>query len=83
MSIQIAEDQVFESDGVNKTLSLVVTGSSGTVTLEKLAGSDTSGTWIAVTDGAITNNGELTFWAPKGQKFRVDITGDCAAYVTL
>lgn len=82
MGTRVAEDQVFQSDG-RDLLSLVVTGSSGTVTLEKLAGDDASGTWVAVTDGTITNSGELTFWAPVGQKFRVDITGDCAAYVNL
>lgn len=80
--IQVAEDVVFESDG-REVLSLVVTGSSGTVTLEKLAGSDVTGTWVAVTDGTITNNGEMSFWAPRGQKFRCDITGDCAAFVTI
>lgn len=83
MSTLVAEDQVFESDGRADVISLVVTGSSGTVTLEKLAGSDTGGTWVAVTDGTITNSGELTFWAPPGQKYRVDITGDCAVYATI
>lgn len=81
MSTEVQSNQVFEVDGNAQVISLVATG-TGTSTLQKLAGNDTSGTWVSVTDGAITNAGEITFWAPKGQKYRVTLSGT-QAYVSI
>lgn len=79
MSTSVSSNQEFQSDGRADVISLVVTGSSGSATLQKEGG----GSWVNVSDGAITNSGELTFWAPKGQTYRVTLTGDCEAFVTI
>lgn len=82
MSTQVTHQQEFKSDGQSDVISLVSTGSSGaTATLQKEAGN--SGNWEDVTDGVITDGGELTFWAPPSQNFRVSLTGNATAYVTI
>lgn len=62
-------------------LSIVVTMSSGTATLQKLAGDNLSGTWVGVTDAAWSGDGEDTIYAPHGQLFRFVLTGDAEAFV--
>lgn len=84
MSTKVASNQVFKSTGQNPVISVVVTASSGTATVQKLAGNDEDGTWVSVTDGSVVNtDGELSVRAPVGQKFRITLTGDAEAYVTL
>lgn len=84
MSSKVASNQVFKSNGQNPVISVVVTASTGTATLQKLAGDDDSGTWVSVTGGSVTNaDGEFSVSAPIGQKFRITLTGDAEAYVTL
>lgn len=84
MSTKVASNQVFKSTGSNPVISVVVTASTGTATVQKLAGDDESGTWVSVTDGSVANaNGELSVRAPIGQKFRITLTGDAEAYVSL
>lgn len=62
-------------------LSLTYSITSGTVQLQKLCGNDSANdTWIDVENGEFTTTGEKTFWAPKGQKYRVQFT-DATVYV--
>lgn len=83
MSSEVTSNQVFESSGRSPYISVTITASTGTATVQKLAGSDESGTWVSVTDGSVANmSGELTLLAPVGQKFRITLTGDAAAFVT-
>lgn len=80
--MQVQSNQVFEPSGTSPVMSVTVTAVTGTAVLQKLAGADESGTWVNVVDGSVTNaNGELTVWAPKGQKFRITLTGDAEAFV--
>ena len=62
------------------TRSMAVKMSAGTAALEKLAGTDPSvvADFIAVTDGSFSANGELTFYAPEDQYFRIVLTGDAS-----
>lgn len=78
----LSNNQVFgQSGGRNGYMSIVVTASSGTATLQKLAGNDPeSDTWVNVTNGAYSTNAEDTIYAPVGQSFRFALTGDAAAF---
>lgn len=82
MADQKASNAVFGQVGAtNGYMSLVITASTGTAQLQKLAGNDPENdTWVDVTDGTYTADGEDTFYAPKGQWFRITLTGDAKAY---
>ena len=58
--------------------SMAVRISSGTATLEKLAGNDPDvvANFIPVSGGAFSADGEMTFFAPHDQYFRILLTGD-------
>ena len=80
--MQVQSNQVFEPSGSGPYMSVTVTAGTGTAVLQKLAGSDESGTWVNVVDGSVTNaNGEFTVRATKGQKYRIALTGDAEAFV--
>ena len=74
----------FLLDGADYHLaSIAVDANGGTATLQKLVGRDPDNdTWVDVEDGAFAADGEKTFYAPKGQYFRVTITGSAVAFVT-
>lgn len=62
------------------TRSVAAKMSSGTLTLQKLAGKDETvvADYIPVADGALTADGEFTFHAPPDQTFRIVLTGDAS-----
>ncbi len=79
---KLQSNQPFGTNGKdNGVISIVTTMSSGTATLQKLAGNDPDNdTWVNVTDGAFAATGEATIRAPRSQKYRMTLTGDAAAW---
>lgn len=64
-----------------KSMAVIVNG--GTATLQKLVGDDPdSDSWVNVTDGAFSADGELTFYAPQGVYFRITLTGSAVAHIS-
>lgn len=81
MANKLESGSVFGTTGARDgVMSLAFSITSGSVTLQKLVGNDESGTWVDVTDGSFSTSGETSFYAPRGQKFRVQYT-DATVYV--
>lgn len=82
MANKVSSNQPFGNTGATDgIMSIVVTTSTGSAQLQKLAGNDPDNdTWVDVTDGLYTSNAEDTIRAPFGQQYRFTLTGDAAAY---
>ena len=79
---EIVHEAVFEGSQ-NGVRSYAVTMSSGTATLQKLAGNNPdTDTWVDVTDGTHSVNAEATMHCPYGIKFRFRLTGDAAGWIS-
>lgn len=77
MANQVNTNDPFELSGGSNSgvISLTMVISSGTVQLQKLCGNDPANdTWVDVENGSFSSNGECTFWAPSGQKYRCVFT---------
>ena len=79
---KLQSNQPFGTNGKdNGVISIVTTMSSGTATLQKLAGNDPDNdTWVTVANGVYSVTGEATIRAPRSQKYRMTLTGDAAAW---
>lgn len=79
---KLVSNQVIQG-GERGVMTVTVSMSSGTVTLQALAGNDPDNdTWVNVPDGAWSASTQASFYAPPSQKYRFVLTGDATGWVS-